>query len=176
MKVEISGIHVVITKDIDDFVNAKIEKVNKYLKGIITSHVILKSEKDRYETEINIITKGLAINAKEVAKDLHASIEGALKKVINQSKKYKEKKKSHKVGEYKKLIQIKEKKDSKKIDKKPIITRITRELAKPMDVDEAVMQLNFSNNNFFIFLNNETNQANVIYKRSNGSFTLIEPS
>ena len=176
MKAEISGIRVVITKSIDDFVNTKIEKINKYLKEIITSRVILKSEKDRYETEINIITKGLVINAKEVAKDLHVSIEGAFKKVINQSKKYKEKKKSHKVGEYKKVVQIKEKKDSKKIDKKPIITRITKELAKPMDVDEAAMQLKFSNNNFFIFLNDETNQVNVIYKKNDGNFTLIEPS
>ncbi len=173
MKAEISGIRVVITKSIDDFVNTKIEKINKYLKEIITSRVILKSEKDRYETEINIITKGLVINAKEVAKDLHVSIEGAFKKVINQSKKYKEKKKSHKVGGYKKAVQIK---DNKKIDKKPIVTRITRELVKPMDVDEAAMQLKFSSNNFFIFLNNETNQVNVIYKKNDGNFTLIEPS
>ena len=59
MKVEISGVRLTITKDINDFIQKKIKKINKYLKNITTSHVILKSEKDRYETEITFWLKDL---------------------------------------------------------------------------------------------------------------------
>jgi len=175
MKVEISGVRLTITKDINDFIQKKIKKINKYLKNITTSHVILKSEKDRYETEINILAKGLVINAREVANDLYTSIEGAIKKIINQSKKYKEKKKSHKVSGYKKALQI-EQEAGIQSDAEPAILRITKRLAKPMEVEEAAMQLKSSSNSFLVFLNAETNQINVIYKKENGNFTLVEPS
>ena len=175
MKVEISGIRVAMTKETDDFIHKKIQKVSKYLKNIITSHVILKLEKDRYETEINIFTKGSVINSKEVANELYASIEGAIKKVINQSKKYTDKKKSHKAAGYKKVVQMVEASGGGGSET-PLIVRVTGEVAKQMEVEEAAMQLQSSRNNFLIFLNAETNQMNVMHKRENGTFALIEPS
>lgn len=175
MKVDIDGVRVPITKDVDDFIHKKIEKVNRYLKNTIASHVILKSEKDRYETEINLLTKGSVINAKEVTNELYTSIEGAIKKVINQSKKYKEKRKSHKAPGRKRVEQIVRQKAGTESNEGADILRITKELPKPMEVEEAAMQLRLSNNNFFIFLNAQTNQINVIYKRENGSFVLVEP-
>jgi len=175
MNIEISGIHIEVTKRIDDFIHKKMKKVNKYLKDVTNSRVILKSEKNRYETEINILTKGSVINAKEVGNDLFASIEGAIKKVVNQSKKYKEKKRSHKVSASRKFLREKEE-ISKKSNERPVLERVTKELAKPLEVEEAVMQLESSGDDFLVFLNAKTNQINVICKKEDGGFTLIEPS
>jgi len=177
IKVDIDGIRVSITKEIDDFIYKKLKKVTRYLKNTIASHVILKLEKGRYETEINLSTKGLVINAKEISNDLYSSIEGAVKKVVTQSKKHKEKIRSHKAEGRKKVKQaIKEKLISEGIKGEPEILRITKELPKPMTVDEAAEQLRACGDNFFVFLNVETDQINVIYKKENGSFVLVEPS
>ena len=75
MKVKVNGIKVNITKDIDDFIQKKIKKLNRYFKGIISSNIILKSEKSNYETEINLLAKGLRINSRGIANDLYDSIE-----------------------------------------------------------------------------------------------------
>lgn len=178
MKIEISGIHVPVTEDIDRFVRKKIQKLDKYLRDIITVHVILKSEKDRYETEINVATKGSVINSKEIEIDLYASIEGAIKKVLRQSKKYKEKKKNYKNLKYKEVTELDQPGavSAAAVDKKPAILRLQRELAKPMEVEEALMQLQQSKDKFLIFFNAETNQINAIYEAKSENFVLLEPS
>lgn len=175
MKVDIDGVRVHITKDIDEFIHKKIRKVNRYLKNTIASHVILRSEKGGYQTEINLLAKGSVINAKDVSSELYSSIEGAIKKIINQSKKYKEKRRSHKAPGRKEVERaINE--ANRQTDRESDILRITREIPKPMEVDEAIMQLKVSSHDFFIFLNAGTNQINVIYKREDGNFVLVEPS
>ena len=178
MKIEISGLHVPITEDIDRFVRKKIQKLDKYLTDIITVHMIIKSEKTRFETEINAVTKGSVINAKETEIDLYASIEGAIKKVLRQSKKYKEKKKNHKSPKYKEITELSQQDpvNAEAIDKKPAILRVKKELAKPMEIEEALMQLQESKDKFLIFFNAETNQINAIYEAKNESFILLEPS
>ncbi len=177
MKVEISGVRVPITEQIDSFVKKKIKKIERYFKDIIFCHLILKNEKDRYEAEINLHIKGMTINGKEATSDLYASIERAIDKVTRQSKKYKEKKKNHKFTWHKGKVQTvsgEESKETPELEPPPVI-EITRELAKPMGVDEAALQLRLSKNDFFIFLNAETNQVNVIYKKENGTFVLVQP-
>ncbi|MCD6406773.1 ribosome-associated translation inhibitor RaiA [Candidatus Aerophobetes bacterium] len=176
MKLDISGVHVEITKDVYDFVNKKIDKVNKYLRNIIGCRVIIKFGKNRYETEINIQAKGSIINAKEDATDLFASIEGAIKKAINQSKKYKEKKSSHKIQLSKNYLGSSQVENLQGESREEVtLKRVRKEVAKPLEIDEAIMQLRSSGEDFLFFLNSKTNQINVICKDKEGSFTLIEP-
>lgn len=176
MKIEISGIRIPITEDIDSFVKKKVKKFNKYFKRITKCHVVLKSErKGFFEVEINLFAKGLTINGKEETNDLYAAIEGAIDKVSRQSKKFKEKKISRKSAWHRRKPGSEVETLSNEGDKKPRIVNITRELAKPMSVDEARMQLEVSDDNFLVFLNGETNQVNVIYKMDNDHFGLIQP-
>lgn len=172
MNVEISGIRVTMTEEIDEFIRKKIKKVERYLRNITSSHVILKSEKGGFETEINIHTKGSTINAREIADELYASIEGAIKKIVVQCKKYKEKtterkKKAHRASEH--LIR----EDEEREKQKAVV--VQRESAKPMEIEEALTQLNLSDHNFLIFLNARTGQINAIYKKDDGSIVLVEP-
>lgn len=172
MRINISGIRVAVSEEVSNFIHKKIEKLNKYFKDIISSHIILKAEKGRYEVEVNLRVKGMAINGKEITDDLYASIEGAIDKVSRQSKKYKEKRRTHKSIWHRGTAPIKA--TGEEVEP-PAIVEITRELAKPMGVDEAAMQLNLSKDSFLVFLNAETNQVNVIYKKRNGYFGLIQP-
>jgi len=174
MRIDISGIRVPVSREVDDFIHKKIKKLNRYFKDIISCHIILKTEKGRYEVEINLQIKGMTINGKEVTDDLYASIEGAIDKVSRQSKKYKEKKKAHKSIWHRRSAKIEATGESEEVENSAIV-EITRELTKPMRVDEAAMQLSLSRDNFLVFLNAETNQVNVIYKKENGHFGLIQP-
>ncbi|RLE14126.1 hypothetical protein DRI96_01875, partial [Candidatus Aerophobetes bacterium] len=109
------------------------------------------------------------------AADLYSSVEDAIDKVVRQSKKYKEKKKSHRVTVGAKNPRLGMRVGGEETEDRPAVVKVKRELAKPMSVDEAVMQLNLSKDNFFVFLNAETNNVNVIYRREDGTFGLIEP-
>ena len=101
IKLEISGFHIQITKEISDFIEKKVKKLNKYFKKIISVHVMLKVEKSRYKTEINISAKGSAIHGEQINRDLYISIDRAIDKVVRQSQKYKDK---MKYGEALKLL------------------------------------------------------------------------
>ncbi len=176
MQLEISGFHIQVTKEISDFIGKKIKKLNKYFKEIISVHVILKEEKSGYKTEINISIKGMAIYGEQAAPDLYTSIDGAIDKVVRQSRKYKEKLKSRKRP--KKTIKAKElletTEDGLPENRSPEI-KIFSEIAKPMKVEQACAQLNSSFNSFLVFRNIETNQVNVVYKKRNGNIGLVQP-
>jgi len=172
MKVEISGVRVPVTEEIDNFVKKKLKKLDRYFNQAIACHVILRSEKKGfYEAEINLLVKGLNINGKEVADNLYTAIERAIDKVNKQSKKYKEKKISHKSTWHRGTFQTELATGNRE---RPRIV-ITRKIAKPMRVDEASMQLDLSEDNFLVFLNAETNQINVIYKIDDDHFGLVQP-
>jgi len=176
MKLEISGFHIQVTKEASDFIEKKIKKLNKYFKEIISAHVILKEEKSRYKTEINISVKGMAIYGEQTAPDLYTSIDGAIDKVVRQSQKHKEKlksrKRSKKLRKAKELLETTESGLPK--DRSSEI-KILSEVAKPMEVEQACAQLNSSSNNFLVFLNIETNQVNVVYEKENGNIGLVQP-
>ena len=176
MKLEISGFHIQVTKDISNFIEKKIKKLNKYFKEIISIYVMIKVEKSRYRTEINLSAKGLNIHGEETDPDLYTSIDRAIDKVVRQSQKYKEKMKSRKrAKKIKRAKELLETVGSSSPETKSLKVKIFSETAKPMEIEQACAQLNSSPNNFLIFLNIETNQVNVIYKREDGNLGLIQP-
>ena len=173
MQVDINGIHLTVSEELDGFIRKKVEKITKYLRDSATCHVTLKSEKERYEVEVSVALKGTLINGKDTGNDLQTCVEQALKKVIHQLKKYKEKKRSHKVPRITKSSPP----DAEPVPEEiPVLLQTTRTIAKPMQVDEALLQLKNSRNSFLIFLNAETNQINAVYKREDGGLILVEPS
>jgi len=173
IKLEISGFHIQITKEISDFIEKKIKKLNKCFNEVISVHVMLKVEKNRYKTEINISAKGSAIHGEQINRDLYISIDRAIDKVVRQSQKYKDKMKSRKRP--KKIKEARELLESSFPETEPSEIKIFPELAKPMKVEEASAQLNSSPDNFLVFLNTETNQVNVIYKKKDGNSGLVQP-
>lgn len=173
MQVEISGIHIPITEGIDEYIKKKLGKLNKYLHQVSSARIVLKVEKGRYLAEVNVISNRFTIHGNGVASDLYASIDTAIDKVNRQAKRHKEKIQSHRSrGGLKKVVSTSRDLSS---DTQPKIVQVIRKIAKPMNVDEAAIQLDLEGNIFLVFLNRDTNQVNVIYKRNGGDFGLIEP-
>jgi len=173
MQVEISGIHIPITEGIDEYIKKKLGKLNKYLHQVSSARIVLKVEKGRYLAEVNVISNRFTIHGNGVASDLYASIDTAIDKVNRQAKRHKEKIQSHRSrGGLKKVVSTSRDLSS---DTQPKIVQVIRKIAKPMNVDEAAIQLDLEGDMFLVFLNRDTNQVNVIYKRNGGDFGLIEP-
>ncbi len=176
MQVEVSGIHVSVTADLDKYIRKKLQKINKYLRRVLSARVRLKEEKKRYLAEINVVADGLTIHGDGSSPDLYTSVETAIDKVNRQAKKFKEKIKSRRSR-----IRIKKRGSLSTVSQEsvhsnyPQITHITREVAKPMTVDEASREFSLSQDRFFFFLNVDTNQVNVLYLIDDGNFGLIEP-
>lgn len=174
LQVEISGIRISVTEEIDNYIKKKLDKLNKYFRQVPSARVILKAEKERYFTEISLTADGVTIRGNGMNSDLYNSIEVAIGKIKRQARKHKEKLKSHRPRNVLEKTIL----DSSSVtsaDTEHNIIYITKEIAKPMTVEEAVMQLETEGNKFFVFLNSSTSQVNVVYKRENGSFVLIEP-
>jgi len=175
MQIEISGIHIPITEEIDKHIRKKLSKINKYLHRIISARVILKAEKESYFTEINVIANGITIHGNAVNPDLYISIETAVDKINRQARKHKEKIKSHRSRNTSEKTPLLNSLSTTSDDTEHKVIHVSREIAKPMTVDEAIMQLKMRANKFFVFLNSNTNQVNVVYRKENGDFSLIEP-
>lgn len=173
MQVEISGIHIPITEEVDEYIKKKLGKLNKYLHQNFSARIILKVEKGRYLAEVNVISNRFTIRGNGIASDLYASIEMAIDKANKQAKRHKEKIQSHRSRSgLKKIVSASpDLSDSTQ----PKIAHVTRKIAKPMNVDEAAMQLDLQGDIFLVFLNRDTDEVNVIYKRDGGNFGLIEP-
>ena len=175
MQIDISGSRISITGQVDDYIRKKLSTLNKYFRRILSIRVTIKQEKDAYLTEISVMARGVTIHGNGIHSDLHHSIEAAVHKVDRQAKKRKEKVKSHRSRDT--LVEKRTLSPSSLAsfggDDKTIYT--TKEIAKPMTADEAVMQLEMEGSRFFVFLNSNTNQISVVYKKENGAFVVIEP-
>jgi len=175
MQVEISGINVDLTEEIDKYIRKKLRKLDKYFPKEPSARIALKEEEGRYIVQANVTAKGIGIYGEGVGRDLYTPIREAANKVIKQARKYKEKIKSRKRtdmrGSEKSFI-VSESFPNKV---QPEITRTVKKIFNSISIKEAVKQLSESDDKFLVFLNKSTNQINVIFKREDKNFELIEP-
>ncbi len=175
MQIDISGSRVCITEQIDGYIKKKLSGLDKYFRRILSIRVTVKAEKDGYLTEISVVADVVAIHGIGADSDLYNSIEAAIHKVNRQAKKHKEKIKSHRSRDRLAGKRTLYPSSSVSSDAEHKTIYISKEIAKPMTADEAVMQLELEGNRFFVFLNSNTNQINVAYKKEDGAFVVIEP-
>ncbi|MFO7555098.1 MAG: ribosome-associated translation inhibitor RaiA [Desulfobacterales bacterium] len=164
------------SENLKSYVGDKLNRFDKYLYNPAEANVVLSVEKFRHMAEINIIGDRLNIYGKEVTDDMYSAIDIALDKLEKQIKKSKQKIRNHRTG-------------GKSNTKDTIVEDIpftedeaTRRVIvrnieyKPMDVDEAIMQMGLVNDNFLVFTDARTNRVHVLYRRKDGNFGLIQPS
>ena len=169
-----------------DYVTNKLNRMDKLLDNPAEAHVVLSVEKIRHYTEIRLKGDRLNIVCKEKSSDMHAAIDLALDKLEKQLKRQKGKIKNHRPSkgaesvrdmapapddepaQFPENMQEAEEKDMPEI-------RVQSIEYKPMDVEEASMQMELVSDNFLVFTNARTNRVNVLYRRKDGDFGLIEP-
>lgn len=177
MQINVTFRHIEPSLALKQYAEDKISRIKKYVEGPIEAHVVLKIEKFRHIAEVTIDANGLRINGTEETDDMYSAIDMLADTIEAQAIKNKEKFRRRKpVSSGKEFAGIEELSGSRdlKEDFERRIIRTEQVHAKPMDVDEAVMQLNISNGEFIVFSNRHTNRINVLYHRKDGHYGLIE--
>ena len=159
-----------------NYAHEKLYRIKKYVDDPIEAHVVLSVEKFRHIAEVSINANGLRINGQEETGDMYSAIDMVVDKVEAQIKKYREKLKKRKSdGGTKPLVMNILAGESFEEDRRPEVIKTKQINAKPMDIDEAVMQMDLANSEFLVFTNAKTQNINVIYRRKDGNYGLIEP-
>ena len=160
------------------YAEEKLYRIKKYVEDPIEAHVVLSVEKFRHIAEVSINANGLRLNGQEETEDLYSAIDMVVDKIESQIKRSRQKLKKRKTdaGTKTAVMQADSLADeSFEEDHEPQVIKTKQIYAKPMDVDEAVMQMDISSSEFLVFTNARTQNINVIYRRKDGNYGLIEP-
>lgn len=171
----ISGKNIEITTGLKDNIERKLGKLERYFTPDTEIIVTLSVEKERQKIEVTIPVKGDIIRSEQESTDMYVSIDLVEEVIERQLRKYKNKlvAKHQAGGNFNQTFVESEDEvaDSDEIR----IVRTKRFGIKPMFPEDACMQMDLLGHNFFVFSNAETEEVNVVYKRKDGSFGLIEP-
>lgn len=171
MRIQFNGNKNIITKSIKDYVEGKISKIDKYFDSKDLKATVLISLKNNEQSiEVSIPTKLFTIRAEETSDDLYKSIDLVVDKLERQITKNKEKlqKKYSKLDDFEINIDF----DTEEEFNLDIVKRKNFN-SKPMDEEEAILQMQLINHDFFIFKNINEECVSVIYKRKDGKFGII---
>lgn len=170
MNIIVTGRNLEITPALRDYAQKKIAKFERYLSNITEAVITLSIQKYQHKAEVLIKANGYMIQAEGITGEIYSSIDEVVEKLEKQIKKYKEKINSHRKGENKTSPAT-----TSESEKEPRIIKVKRFDIKPMSPEEAAMQMELLDKSFFVFENERTGQLNVIYKRNDGNYGLIEP-
>jgi len=158
------------------YAEEKLERIKKYIDEPIVAQVYLTVEKIRHIVEISINAKGVTTKASEATNDMYAAIDAVIDKIERQLRRYKERLKAHKPADaperqvQKKIIGAEE----LELSNEPVVIKTKTVSIKPMSVDEAVMQMDLMHKDFLVFTDAGSDSINVIYRRRDGNYGLIE--
>lgn len=163
------------SEHLKSYVTDKLDRFDKFLDNPAEASVVLSVEKFRHIAEINISGDRMSINGKEEVNDMYSAIDLVLDKLEKQIKKSKEKIRERRNNAKTKVLEAQMESASYAEDneKQVMVTNIDY---KPMDIDEAIMQMDLVTDNFLVFTNAHTDRVNVLYRRRDGNYGLIQPS
>ena len=174
MRFIISGKNIEVTPSLRTVIEQKIGKLEKYFTPDTEVIVTLSVEKDRQKIEVTIPLKGTIVRSEQVSDDMYVSIDLVEEVIERQLLKYRKKLiDKHKEGGF---FYEEEKEAEPDIEAGDIrIIRTKRFGMKPMFPEDACVQMELLGHNFFVFSNAETDEVNVVYKRKDNTYGLIEP-
>ncbi|QAR33051.1 ribosome-associated translation inhibitor RaiA [Geovibrio thiophilus] len=176
MNVQITARNIEITDAIRSYAEKKVAKLEKYFDHITEANVLLEVQKNLHIVEVLITAKGVFMKGLEKSEDLYASIDLSVDKIEKQLIKYKEKLKSKKLmdKEFRAPLKLNVL-DVDSFDSNEPRVVVSKDMpVKPMDVEEAVMQMDLLNKTFFVFRNAESGELSVVYRRDDGNIGLID--
>ena len=181
MQTSVTFINLEPSETLKAYAREKLDRFDRYVDNPAKANVVLTVEKFRHTADINISADGFVVNGHEETGDMYSAIDMALDKLDKQIKKNKKRfKKGRSTAARAKTFPYEETGGTPSGDLHeetvPGIARIKSIEYKPMDVDEAVLQMRLINDNFLVFTNAQTQQVNVLYRLKDGNYGLIEPS
>lgn len=173
MRYIISGKNIDVTEGLKSAVYEKIGKLERYFTPDTEVHVTMSVEKERQKIEITIPIKGNIIRAEQTTNDMYISIDLVEEIIERQLRKYKNKLIDQKQSQANLSASFLEEEDGEEEEIR--IVKSKRFAIKPMDPEEACIQMELLGHNFFVYRNAETDEVNVVYKRKGNTYGLIEP-
>ena len=180
MEITIKGKNIEVTKALRDYAEKKVSKIQRFFEGdMIDAQVTMGIEKGLHIVEVTMQINGLLLRGEEKTGDMYASVDGAVDKIERQIRKYKTRinRRLRQIGTH--LVEAAFTPDGPEVaeeaEDEARIVRTKRFAIKPMSVQEAVMQMELLGHDFYVFSNAETEEVNVVYRRKDGNYGLIEP-
>jgi len=193
MQLSVTFRHMDSTDALREYAKEKVERIRKYFPDPIKAHVVLVCDRGYNHTADVMITlhNGLVIKGVETTEDMYSSIDLVMAKIERQVRRYKEKIRSHKGseglhGQREITHSVLAMPDAEEgtptpanghaaaTGAEPKIMKKSKFFAKPLTPNEAVMQMNLLNNDFLVFTNAASHEVNVVYRRGDGTYGLIE--
>ena len=172
MRYTYTGLNMEVTPGLKAAVEKKIGKLDHFFTPDTEVIVAMSTQKDRQKIEVTIPIKGNTIRAEESSSDMYVSIDLVEEVIERQLRKYKNKliAKHQEGGNFQKEFMEKETEDQE-----VKIIRTKKFDIKPMYPEDACVQMELLGHNFFAFVNAETDEINVVYKRKGGTYGILEP-
>jgi putative sigma-54 modulation protein len=177
MEITVTFRHIDASNSLKAYAEEKMSKMDKYFDFPVEAHIVLAVEKFRRSADVTLNVNGTMIKGVVETEDMYSAIDQVMDKIEKQVKRYREKMRDRRTetrkpetasgkGEADEIAEVGA--EELRIDVEKIV-------AKPMDPEEAAMQLDLSQQDFLVFRNSRSREINVIYKRKDGNLGLIEP-
>jgi putative sigma-54 modulation protein len=177
VRLQVKGKNVEVSDSLKDYARQKLGKLEKHLNETSRLELELQVEKNpsisaNQVAEATIWTKGPVLRARESSTDMKASIDLLVEKLERQARRYRDKRRR---GPGRNNNQASAGQSVITEEESPMIVKTKQFAVKPMSPEEAVLQLELVGHDFFVFQNGDTNDVNVVYRRRDGNYGLIEP-
>ena len=183
MQLSVTFRHMEASDSLKAYAAEKLQRITRVFRDPLRVQVVLSTERHRHYVDIVItLHNGLVIKGREVTEDMYAAIDLVVDKIERQIRRYKEKITSHRPAVGPEVLVHHEvmapaEEDAPGAEEAPPQLKIVHSskfFAKPMTPEEAIMQMNLLSNDFLVFTNADTRDVNVVYKRRDGNYGLIE--
>lgn len=174
MSIIVKGRNINVTPALKEYVEKKITKVTKQFKAVGEITVVMRVEKGNHIVEITVPASGILLRAQETTKDMYSSIDLVVEKIERQVHKYKTRLVRRKYSNFaEEAVQVKT--QAPEDDQDFEIVKSKRFVMHPMSAEEAILQMNLLNHDFFVFYDVELGNTNVVYRRKDGKYGLLSP-
>jgi len=176
VQMEIHGNNIDVTDALRDYISKKVSKIQRYFDFPLRPQVALIVQKENQRVEITIpINNGRTLRAEVDSENMYSSVDQAVDKIDRQVRKHKTRinRKARQVPE--ELMEEFIGEAEREQDDEPRLVRTKSFTMKPMDVEEAILEMDLLDHDFFVFTNAESDEVNVVYRRRDGNYGLIEP-
>ena len=173
MKVTVIAKNIELTSALKEIVEKKIRKLEKYFEGEINAKVTLSVQKNRHTIEVTIPFNGVILRGEESTDDMYKSIDLVEDKLERQIRKQKTRL-SRRNGGSVRFAEVKDS-DINIAEDDGALVKVKKFGVKPMNSEEAILQMDLLVHIFFVYLDAERSKVNVVYKRKDGNYGLLEP-
>jgi putative sigma-54 modulation protein len=163
-----------ITEALKEYVQKRLSKIDKYFHVDTEAQAVLGTLRGQHTVEVTVGVNGMILRAEETTGDMYASVDLVVDKLERQIAKFKTKinRKPRQGGGLKAIPELPPVAE----EPEPRVVRTKRFPVKPMPLEEAILQMNLLGHDFYVFANADSDEVNVVYRRKDGNYGLIEPT